>query len=133
MNKILIVKISTFVLLFAAGNLIAQNEYNFRYSFNETALVSGSSAGLSISASLGRSIVGTVSSETKTVRVKSANYFVGINGITAADNMEANAPEAYQLKQNYPNPFNPSTVIEFSVPEESFVSIVIYSVLGEKV
>ena len=26
-----------------------------------------------------------------------------------------------------------STVIEFSVPEESFVSIVIYSVLGEKV
>jgi hypothetical protein len=42
-------------------------------------------------------------------------------------------PSDYQLQQNYPNPFNPSTVIEFALPEESQVSIKLYSVLGEEV
>ncbi len=42
-------------------------------------------------------------------------------------------PTRYELSQNYPNPFNPSTVIRYGVPEESFVSITIYNLLGEKV
>jgi hypothetical protein len=43
-------------------------------------------------------------------------------------------PDKYLLEQNYPNPFNPSTVIEFSLPENvSNVKLTIYSILGEKV
>ncbi len=43
-------------------------------------------------------------------------------------------PAAYALEQNYPNPFNPSTVIEFSLPENvGNVKLSIYNMLGEKV
>jgi FtsP/CotA-like multicopper oxidase with cupredoxin domain len=39
----------------------------------------------------------------------------------------------YKLDQNYPNPFNPSTTINFSVPENSQVTLKIYDVLGKEV
>jgi Secretion system C-terminal sorting domain len=43
-------------------------------------------------------------------------------------------PAVYALQQNYPNPFNPSTVIEFSLPENvGNVKLSIYNALGEKV
>ncbi|MBE0570828.1 MAG: T9SS type A sorting domain-containing protein [Ignavibacteriaceae bacterium] len=43
-------------------------------------------------------------------------------------------PAKYALEQNYPNPFNPSTVIDFSLPEDvANVKLSIYNTLGEKV
>jgi len=43
-------------------------------------------------------------------------------------------PDVYALEQNYPNPFNPSTVIEFSLPEDvSNVQLTIYDILGQKI
>ncbi|RKY90989.1 MAG: hypothetical protein DRQ01_08365, partial [Ignavibacteriae bacterium] len=42
-------------------------------------------------------------------------------------------PSEYSLSQNYPNPFNPGTVINFSIPNSSFVTIKIYDVLGNEV
>jgi hypothetical protein len=43
-------------------------------------------------------------------------------------------PREYILYQNYPNPFNPSTVVEFSLPEDvSNAKLSIYNALGEKV
>lgn len=40
-------------------------------------------------------------------------------------------PNQFVLEQNYPNPFNPSTVINFSIAQQSNVSLTIYNSLGQ--
>ncbi|MBC8403108.1 MAG: S8 family peptidase [Candidatus Marinimicrobia bacterium] len=42
-------------------------------------------------------------------------------------------PQKYSLKQNYPNPFNPITTIRYNLPEQSYVTITIYDLLGRQV
>jgi hypothetical protein len=46
---------------------------------------------------------------------------------------EAEIPASFSLHQNYPNPFNSQTVIEYTLPKESQVKIVVYNILGQKV
>jgi len=42
-------------------------------------------------------------------------------------------PIEFSLSQNYPNPFNPSTTINYSIPVISFVTIIVYDVLGNEI
>ena len=51
--------------------------------------------------------------------------------------VDADDPQVHhpgnELMQNYPNPFNPTTNIDFSLKQDSYVSLCIYNVRGQKV
>lgn len=71
---------------------------------------------------------------------KNTGWAVGDNGIilkysstTGIKDKSSNVPLEFGLSQNYPNPFNPTTVINYTLPKASMVSIKIYDLLGKEV
>ncbi len=42
-------------------------------------------------------------------------------------------PSSFSLAQNYPNPFNPSTIIQYSIPRQTNVSLKVYDVIGREI
>jgi len=65
-----------------------------------------------------------------TITAESTSYNVAI--ITSIEQISG-LPQNFELTQNYPNPFNPSTKIEYSIPEASFVQLKVYDILGNEV
>ena len=43
------------------------------------------------------------------------------------------APKVFELSQNFPNPFNPATNIQFTVPTDGRVLLIVYNALGQEV
>jgi predicted extracellular nuclease len=62
---------------------------------------------------------------------RKADDFVGF--VTDVKENKNITPKSFKLSQNYPNPFNPSTVITYSIPNESSVSLKIYNMIGQEV
>ncbi|MBH09362.1 MAG: hypothetical protein CMG74_03230 [Candidatus Marinimicrobia bacterium] len=42
-------------------------------------------------------------------------------------------PQNFALHQNYPNPFNPKTEIRFDLPEEGYVELTIFNIMGQNI
>ena len=58
------------------------------------------------------------------------NWPDSISDVAGGENTR---PSSYTLSQNYPNPFNPSTVINYIIPQNSYVTIKIYDALGRAI
>ena len=58
---------------------------------------------------------------------------VGEPIVLSLEHNDLNFPSTFSLLQNYPNPFNPSTNIQFSISQTSFVTLEVLNVLGERV
>ena len=42
-------------------------------------------------------------------------------------------PDEYVLNNAYPNPFNPTATISYGLPQDSFVRLVVYDLMGREV
>jgi len=73
----------------------------------------------------------TIPAYTAKVYSNKTNAQLGIP--TAISQFNATIPIEFSLSQNYPNPFNPSTSIQYSIPNNSFVSLTVYDILGRNV
>lgn len=84
---------------------------------------------------------GTIIIPTKSEN-RGSNVLVSVRSIDRAGNVITQKtqgifiegiPTQFSLDQNYPNPFNPITQIEYAVPIESPISLVIYDIMGREV
>ena len=57
-------------------------------------------------------------------------FIISINELSVLD---SHIPKVFSLRQNYPNPFNPTTRIQYDMPNNEFVIIEIYNILGNRV
>jgi len=63
---------------------------------------------------------------------KSDSITTGNSEAEDEDDIDA-IPENYSISHNFPNPLNPVTTIQYGLPEEVFVEIVVLNLLGQKV
>jgi hypothetical protein len=49
------------------------------------------------------------------------------------EKIKSGIPAEYRLFQNVPNPFNPVTEIKYSLPENAFVRLTVYDLLGKEI
>jgi photosystem II stability/assembly factor-like uncharacterized protein len=60
-------------------------------------------------------------------------YKIPLSSITSVGYNKNPIPTGFELQQNYPNPFNGGTVIKFTIPEPSYVSLILYDITGKEI
>lgn len=59
--------------------------------------------------------------------------FYFYSNLVEVDNRSETFPQGFALEQNFPNPFNPVTTLRYDLPENSYVNVTVYDMLGRQV
>ncbi|MCE9540765.1 MAG: T9SS type A sorting domain-containing protein [Bacteroidetes bacterium] len=65
-------------------------------------------------------------------RLKQIDYNGTYEYFTLTNEVEIGLPGEFRLSQNYPNPFNPVTKIDYEIPYDSKVNLIVYDILGRE-
>ncbi|MHB1688474.1 MAG: carboxypeptidase regulatory-like domain-containing protein [Ignavibacteriaceae bacterium] len=115
----------------SSGNVVGSAITDMNGSYTIAGLTQGNyTITASVSTYSSKKLTTTYSPTAGTTTVSN---FTMAKTVTAVKNQTANLPAKFVLENNYPNPFNPSTIIGFSVPYSSHVTLDIFNVLGQKV
>ncbi len=60
-------------------------------------------------------------------------YWDGGGTVSVIKGEFGETPSKFSLNNNYPNPFNPLTTIRYVLPEDGFVNVTVYDVMGKPV
>ncbi len=74
-----------------------------------------------------------VNTGTYDYRLKQIDYNGNFTYFSLSGEVIVGVPGTYNMSQNYPNPFNPSTKIDYDLPYDGKVSIVLYDISGREV
>jgi hypothetical protein len=121
------------MILILNPKCFAQQQSFINYSFNDNTVLKSATSGLIINTVIGKPVIGVAKSSRSVIRGSSTLCLTSSNKNTVELKEDITIPNSFSLEQNYPNPFNPATQIKFSVPQEGFINLSIYNLLGEKV
>ncbi|MFH1250483.1 MAG: C25 family cysteine peptidase [bacterium] len=108
-------EIATDVINDESVSIRQENDILLLYSFSDASILSGSGS------------LGTLSSSGNIVSAMAVDRF----GRQIQTTLKT-VPDQYKLYQNYPNPFNSKTVIRFDLPQEAYVTLELFDLLGRK-
>jgi hypothetical protein len=66
-------------------------------------------------------------------KVQNAEYKDVVDVPTSVGELVNGVPTTFGISQNYPNPFNPTTMFDYAVSQQSFVSLKVFNLLGQEV
>jgi hypothetical protein len=108
---------------------------NAQYVIPSSVLANGggmmSSANYTTNGTIGQMITGP--SAGSSYKQGAGFWYTKQDVVTGIEQVHDLVPLDFRLFQNYPNPFNPATIIRFSIPEVSQVSLRVYDILGNLV
>ena len=100
------------------------------YTFQQNFLQRGAFKGLI------NDIPGFLNVNTNQFMDNDVKRYVGSSGTSQLSNInskKSSLPSSYGLFQNFPNPFNPFTTLQYKLPQNSYVDVTIYDMLGNVV
>lgn len=74
-----------------------------------------------------------VNSGTYNYRLKQTDINGNFEYFNLSNEVIVGIPSGFSLSQNYPNPFNPSTKIDFALPKDGNVKIVLFDLSGKEI